>query len=107
VFVEVQLLYREGIASRAEPRVIGQIFSDRRQGVPVLFLRQLEWTQNQSTETEPLATLWHPALVVGGFDSMCFRGMESVPRRNERRWVSQKWLCDVLDYQRARARAGL
>jgi hypothetical protein len=104
VFVEVQFLYREGIATRTMPRVIGQIFSDRCRNVPVLLLRPLGWTQNQSTKTEPLATLWHPACVAIGYDSVCFRGMESVPQGTGRRWVSQKWLCDVLDYQLARAR---
>ena len=102
----VQFLYREGVYVRGNIPVVGQIFSDRRKDVPVLYLRSLEWTENQGTAAEPLAILWHPVVVNVRYDSMCFRGLEATPRGPTRRWSTQKWLVDILDAQRARTRAG-
>ncbi len=104
MFVEVRVLYREGIAARDVHPVVGQIFSARHKNVQVLYLRPLDWVHHESTPTEPLAILWHPVCVVVNYDSMCFRGVEAVRKGAMRRWTTQKWVCDVLDAQRARGR---
>ncbi|MBG9390578.1 hypothetical protein [Caenimonas aquaedulcis] len=104
MFVEVRVLYREGIAVRDVRPVVGQIFSDRHKGVQVLYLRAVDWVHHESTPSEPLSILWHPVCVVVNYSSMCFRGVEAVQKGPARRWTTQKWLCDVLDAQRAKAR---
>jgi hypothetical protein len=105
VYFEVQFLYRDGVVAKGQPRVAGQIFSDRHKNVPVLFLRPVGWVHHESTPSEPLAILWHPVCVAVGYDTLCFRGIEAIQHGRSRQWVSQKWLCQVSDPQRARERA--
>ena len=89
---------------RGQTPVVGQIFSDRLKDVPVLLLRPVEWVHHESTRTEALAILWHPVCVAVSDGTLCFRGVEATARGPSRRWASQKWLCEVLDAPRARAR---
>ena len=104
VHAAIQLLYSDGIAGRRSEPLIGQLFLEQYKGVPLLRLWPLEWTDSTSP-LKPLAELWHPVLVAVQYDSICLRGLEACPRGPTRRWASQKWLCDVLDAQRAYARA--
>jgi hypothetical protein len=51
----------------------------------------------------PLAVLWHPVLLVVRHGSMTVRGFEAIRcPGTSRRWVAQKWLCDVTDLEGAR-----
>jgi hypothetical protein len=79
------------------------MFTGMHQQATVLYLRPLEWTDSTSP-LEPLAMLWHPVCVAVGYDNLCFRGLEAVPRERGRRWAAQKWACEVLSHQQARAR---
>ena len=106
VYAAIQLLYREGVQGKPAPPLIGQVVSDRHRGVPLLYVWPLDWTANASYQGEPLAVLWNPTLCGIGYDNIVFRGLEAVPKGVTRRWVAQKWLCDVLDAARARARLG-
>jgi hypothetical protein len=103
VYTAVQLLYRDGVYVRNSQPIIGQIFSDRYKGVPILRLWPLEW-KDSTSPLKPLAELWHPALVNIRHDAFCLRGVEAIQKGPTRRWASQKWLCDFLNYQQARAR---
>ena len=103
VYAAVQLLYRDGVYVRRSEPLIGQMFAERHKGVPLLRLWPLEWT-DATSPLQPLAELWQPALVTVQQSSICFRGLEAIRRGPGRRWAAQKWLCDVMDAQLARAR---
>jgi hypothetical protein len=103
VHASVHLLYRDGVKAPLREPLVGQIFSDWHKGVPILRLWPLNWTDSTSP-LQPLAVLWHPVCVAVTFDSFCFRGIEAVQQGRIRRWGSQKWLCDFLTPQLARAR---
>jgi hypothetical protein len=103
VHAAVQLLYRDGvrIAPRLPP-LVGQLITGEHRRVPQLTLWPLEWVECDCRDLEPLAVLWHPAIVVVRHGQMTLRGLEGVSNGSARRWAAQKWLCDVLDAQRAR-----
>lgn len=102
MFVAVRMLYREGIGIKPGPPVVGQIISDTERGVRVLRMWPVDWVHNTTWPEPPLAVLWHPVLCGVGFDNIVFRGLETVPKGQARRWSAQKWMCDVLDRAQAR-----
>jgi hypothetical protein len=103
VYAAVHLLYRDGVQIKPQnPPLVGQLITDRHKQVPRLTLWPLEWTEFGCQDLQPLAVLWHPALVVVRNDSMCLRGFEAIRKGAHRRWAAQKWLCEVMEVQRAR-----
>jgi hypothetical protein len=103
VYSAVQLLYRDGVQIKPQnPPLVGQLITDKHKQVPRLTLWPLEWTEFGCQDLHPLAVLWHPVLVVVRNDSMALRGFEAISKGPVRRWAAQKWLCDVMDSQRAR-----
>lgn len=102
MYVAVQMLYREGVQVKPRwPPAVGQLVSGDVRGVPVFHLWPLDWVRNASYAGPPLATLWQPVLTAVD-NNLVIRGIELVERGTQRRWTNQKWLCDVLDAQRAR-----
>lgn len=97
------MLYREGVKIKpAFPPLVGQMISGREQDVPVLRLWPVDWVLNTTIAPPPLAMLWHPVFGGVGHNDIVVRGLEAVRKGDMRRWTTQKWLCDLLDYQRAR-----
>lgn len=104
MFVSVTSLYVQGV-QKPQPAQVGQAFSSRANGVLVLNLWPLHWSETQTDKGQPLAVLWNPEFCGATYDSFIVRGLEAWHQGQVRRWFAQKWLCEVLDSQRAKARA--
>lgn len=103
MFAAVQFTYRDGTKlNSALPGVVGQLVSDRVQGIALVHLHRLEWLAN-APQGHPLATLWRPEFCGVTHDSFILRGLQLAPG-TPRRWMAQKWICEVLDQPRARMR---
>ncbi len=103
VFCSVTPLYAQGIQT-PQPALLGQVFTERIRGVLVVNLWQLHWTETQTDKGTPLAVLWNPLFCGATYDSFIVSGLEAWQQGQVRRWYAQKWLCEVLDSHRARAR---
>ncbi len=103
MFSAVTPLYAQGL-QKPQPTIVGQVFSERIRGALVLNLWPMHWSETQTDKGTPLAVLWNPEFCGATYDSFIVRGLEAWNHGKVRRWYAQKWLCEVLDSQRAKAR---
>jgi hypothetical protein len=102
VYAAVRLLYRDGVQTKPQAPLVGQLNTSEHKRVPLLNLWPLPWVEHDNRDLVPLAVLWHPVLLVVRHGSMTLRGFEAVERGGgSRRWAAQKWLCDVMDLAQA------
>jgi len=103
MYAAIELLYRDGVKVKPQwPPLVGQLASDRYKGAEVLYLWPMEWAEQAKEHYKPVAALWQPVFVRLGHSDLVIRGLEGVHRGPVRRWHVQKWICQVLDSQRAR-----
>lgn len=102
MYAAVECFYREGVKVTPQwPPLVGQLHTDRFRGAPVLHLWPLDWVENASANYVPLASLWHPVLGRVADGTLLVRGYEGLQVGPVRRWVTQKWLCEIMDRQHA------
>jgi hypothetical protein len=103
VFAKVFLGYRDGLprpSPQASQPLYGQVMSDWVRGVHVLHLWPYDFplSAKEGSSTQPLATLWRPA-ISGVFQiAMAYSGLERLPAGNAWCWVAQRWLCGPMTY---------
>jgi hypothetical protein len=103
----VCLGYEKGVPSPAHGAkrpLFGQVFSDTLKSVEVLHLWPLDFAMSTvaAPTVDPLATLWRPHL--SGVLQIHFgvSGLERVSIAGERRWVTQRWLCQPMSFADAK-----
>jgi hypothetical protein len=102
MYAAVQRLYRDGVKA-SQPYIVGQLESDMVRGVPILRLWDVDWVRNvHQWHRPPLAKLWRPVFGGMGYTHIVFAGLESQGAPPRRRWLAQRWSCEIIDPQRAR-----
>lgn len=103
MFASVSFSYRDGTHLEwSRPPAIGQLVSESAQGVQVLHLYSVDWLAN-APRGRPIASLWRPEFCGVSVSNVVLRGLEQAPGK-PRRWLAQKWLCEVITATSARER---
>jgi hypothetical protein len=94
----------QGVLHSHLPPVVGQLASGIENSKAVLRLWSLDWVRNVNEWHEPpLLVLWLPCLLGINCGFLHLTGLETHGEPPRRRWVAQKWSCELLTASSARS----